>query len=435
MEFFFFILVTAILFIRPTDFIPGLEGFNLYLIAIVPCILLSWHKLIPQLRMPELRQRPVFVLALGILLVSIVSNVVYRNFETGLNFTGEFLKLLILYLLMLAHLDSPRRIKLFCRCLVVIILIPILLAVADYDGIMHISAFDAYYDTAAAAQGIEITERRLQGTGNFADPNDVCEVVNCALVFSLYGLLDRGGGVTRVVWLAPLALLGHALGLTHSRGGFLGAVVALMVLFQARFRGIKSLFLAGAAVALMFSLFSGRQTEISTSEGTGQDRIQLWNAGFTLFTRNPVSPLIGVGSNGFYENVGHVAHNAFIQTYVELGFLGGTLLFGQYYYCLTNLVKLGSRQITLPDPEMRRLHPSVLAALASFAASEMSLTHGLSLITYVMFGLATAFIRVADPRPPLPDVVLNRKTLKRIVVLSGLFLLSLYVFTKLALRT
>ena len=92
--------------------------------------------------------------------------------------------------------------------------------------------------------------------GIFGDPNDVCEILNCAMIFSLYGLLDRGGGLRRVLWLAPMALFGHALALTHSRGGFLGAVVGLMVLFRSRFRGTKSLVLAGAALALMFVLSS-----------------------------------------------------------------------------------------------------------------------------------------------------------------------------------
>ena len=56
---------------------------------------------------------------------------------------------------------------------------------------------------------------------------------------------------------------------------------------------------------------------------------------------------------------------------------------------------------------MRRLRPYILASLASFATSEMSLTNGFHVVTYVMFGLATAYIRLADPSPPLPDLVLN----------------------------
>ncbi len=425
MGFVLFILVVAIMFIRPNDIVPGLETVPLYLIAIVPCILLSWHKLIPQLTTAGLRERPVLVFGFGVLLVSIVSNVAYRQFELAFSFVTEFPKILIFYLLMLAHLDSPRRLKLFVGCLVVIILIPIVVVVLNFHGTITISGFKI------AVSG---DVRRLSGAGNFGDPNDICEILNCAMIFSLYGLLDRGGGVTRVLWLAPMALFGHALGLTGSRGGFLGAVVGLGVLFRSRYRGTKSLVLAGAVLALMFVLFAGRQTDLSTSEGTSQGRIQMWNTGFGLFLRSPVSPLIGIGMGQFAEYLGHVAHNTFVQTYVELGFLGGTCLFGQYFCCLANLAKLGSTKVSLPDPTMRRLQPFILAALASFTTSEMSLTNPFSLVTYVMFGLANAFIRLADPSPPLTDLLLNRKLFYRIIVLSGLFLLSLVVFTKLSVR-
>ncbi len=433
MGFVLFILVVAIMFIRPNDIVPGLETVPLYLIAIVPCILLSWHKLIPQLTTAGLRERPVLVFGFAILLVSIVSNVIYRQFEMAFSFVIEFPKILIFYLLMLAHLDSPRRLKLFVGCLVVIILIPIVVVVLDFYNYIYISSFRI----AAAKMGVDPVSGtpRLAGEGNFGDPNDICEILNCAMIFSLYRLLDRGGGLTRVLWLAPIALFGHALGLTQSRGGFLGGVVGLGVLFRSRYRGKKSLVLAGAAMALMFYLFGGgRQTDISTGEGTSQSRIQLWNAGFGLFLRSPVSPLIGIGIGQFAENAGHVAHNTFIQTYVELGFLGGTCLFGQYFYCLANLAKLGSTKVSLPDPTMRRLQPFILAALASFATSEMSLTNPFSLVTYVMFGLASAFIRLADPSPPLTDLLLTRKLFYRIIVLSGLFLLSLFVFTKIEVR-
>ncbi len=222
MDFALFILVTAILFIRPSDFIPGPEGANLYLIAIVPCIMLSWHKIVPQLTTAALRQSPLLVFGLGVLLVSVVSNLVYRQFQVGFDFVVAFGKILIFYVLMVAHVNSPSRLRLFLGYLVGIILIPIAVVVLNYHEYIYIESFKVLDD---AGSGV----RRLAGEGNFGDPNDICEIVNCAMIFSLYGLLDRGGGCTRVIWLAPLALFGHALALTHSRGGFLAAVVGVVV--------------------------------------------------------------------------------------------------------------------------------------------------------------------------------------------------------------
>jgi hypothetical protein len=423
LDFALFILVTAILFIRPTDFVPGLDEVPIYQIAIVPCILLSWHKLVPQLSPAALKERPVFVFGIGILVVSIISNLLRGKVETGSEVVVEYVKVLIFYLLMLAHLDSPGRLRLFGGCLVGIILVPITLAVLNYNGYINITSFKVLDDDGY---------RRLTATGNFGDPNDACEIINCAMLLSLPGLLARGGGPGRVLWLAPLGIFGYALKLTQSRGGFLGAAVGLVVLLRGRFRGMKSLVLVGAALGLLFLLIGGsRQTSLDTGEGTGQGRIQLWDAGFELMKR---SPLIGWGTGGFLENVKRVAHNAFVQTYTDLGFFGGTLFVGQYFYCLMNLAKLGSKRFTLPDPELRRLHPFFLALLAGFATSEMSVTNAFSPVNYTMFGLATAFIRLADPSPPLPDLVLSWTLVRRVILFSCLFLVALYIFIRMNLR-
>jgi hypothetical protein len=426
-DFALFLVVTAILFVRPSDFVPGLESVPLFLIAIVPCLLLSWHKLMPQLNPNALRERPVLLLGFGIVLAAVLSCVVYRQFEQLFKFVNGFSKTLLFYALMLAHLDSPRRLKLFAVGLVVMILIPTLIFVSNYHGLLHFESLKVMDDADAGV-------RRLNAEGTFGDPNDLCEVLNCGLIYSLSGLLDPLGGCLRVMWLGPLGFLGYALFLTRSRGGFLAAVVGLMVLLRSRFRGARFLVLSGVGLALMLVVFAGRQTSLSATEGTSQARIQLWSAGFSLFLRNPISPLIGVGNGAFLENVGHVAHNTFVQMYTELGFLGGTFLFGQYFWCLTNMVALGSQRLFLPDPQMRRLQPFVLASLASFTMSEMSLTNCTGMVTYVILGIPSVFIRLADPKPPLRDAVLNGRLFARIVWFSGLWLVALYLFTKLMVR-
>ncbi len=431
MEFALFILVTAILFIRPGDYVPGMQGIPLYLMAIVPCILLSWNKLAPQLSARGLRERPVFVFGLGLVVLAFFSSALEGRFAMGIGFATELLKILIFCLLMTAHLDSSARLKRFLGCLVVIIAVPVFLATIHYNGIVEIPAFKVTLDSPSEGGGEGPNTRRLGATGNFADPNDVCEIVNCAMIFSLYGLLNQRYAMARVPWLAPIALFGYALSLTRSRGGFLAAMVGLMMLFWSRFGTKKAVILAVLGVPLILVAFAGRQTSLSLNEGTGQGRIQLWEDAMEGLKQSPV---IGIGIGEFSRRGGFVAHNAFIQTFTELGILGGTLLFGQYFYCVMNLLNLGWRRATVSDPEMRRVQPFVLAAMASFATSEMSLTNPFSLVSYVMFGLSTACVRVADPWPPLPDLELNGRFVRRVVLFSGLFLLSLFVFIKVMVR-
>ena len=56
-------------------------------------------------------------------------------------------------------------------------------------------------------------------------------------------------------------------------------------------------------------------------------------------------------------NATDAADTALVQKYSEAGFLGGTFLFGQDLCCLTYLVKLGSKQVFLPELGVRRLQP------------------------------------------------------------------------------
>jgi O-antigen ligase len=176
----------------------------------------------------------------------------------------------------------------------------------------------------------------------------------------------------------------------------------------------------------MLLVFGGRQTSINTTEGSSQSRLQIWSVAFEMFRSSPV---IGTGIDRVFENTGHASHNALIRAWAELGFLGGAFLFGQYFYCLSNLVKLGPKHAVLADPELQRLHPFLLASLAGFAVSEMSLTNGFSLVTYVMLGLSTAFIRQAEASLPPGDLFLSRRLIVRTTIFSGLLLTVLYLFT------
>lgn len=326
MDFFLLILVSGVLIVRPTDFVPELEVVPLYQIFIVPCILLSWNRLLSRLSPNALREDPVVLLMVGILLVSLISNLAGGYIETAIDFGTEFVKIILFYLLLLGIVDSPARLRRYLACLVGFDLIPTILALLQYQGMINIPAF-----TALDENGV----LRLHATGNFGDPNDFCEILNTAALFSLYQLMEGNKGVSRFLWVAPVVVLGVALVLTKSRGGLLGASAGLFVMFMARYGVRKAVMVAALAVPIMLVIFSGRQTSLSTSEGTSQQRIQLWTSGFEMLRESPV---FGVGVNQFAKRVGYVAHNSFVHTFAELGLLGGTFFFGTYYYVIKRVV-------------------------------------------------------------------------------------------------
>jgi len=425
-DFIFLILTTAILYIRPTDFVPGLEAVNLYMIAIVGCILFSLDKLITQLSWDSLRKRPVGVFMAGILGVSILSNLVNGRFEQEVDFAVEYTKVMLFYFLLVGIVNSPARLRRYLVCLIIIDLVPTCLALLHWHGIINIPSFTAMEDGMREG-GQLVTIRRRVATGNFGDPNDFCELINPGLLFSVAGLLEPQRRIMRFVWLAPIGIFGQALLLTQSRGGFLGTLTGLLTVFWSRFGRRRALILMALAAPLLFFVAGQRMGAIETSEGTGQSRIQIWTVAIECIKQSPV---LGTGINGFNEISGRATHNAYLCSYAELGFLGGTFLFGSYYFTIAALVKLRLASATVRDKEVQRLRPYVLGALISYAVGEFSLTHPYHVPTSAMLGMATACINLGDPEGKIPGSVLTGQRFMHLLRVSALFLIALYVFVK-----
>jgi O-antigen ligase len=135
--------------------------------------------------------------------------------------------------------------------------------------------------------------------------------------------------------VVPIMILGTIL--AGSRGGTLGlAAVILLLLWRFRRKGITWLVLALvilAAVVMAPGEFWERTMTILhyQQDGSAMGRIQLWEAGFEMFTDHP---LTGIGQGNFewvspqYTNQryyqawlgkGFAAHNVFIQLLAEGG--------------------------------------------------------------------------------------------------------------------
>jgi O-antigen ligase len=248
------------------------------------------------------------------------------------------------------------------------------------------------------------------------------------MVICLYWLTNRG---TWLIWRLPslplLGLFGYALSLTQSRGGFIGLLAGLLVLFRAHFSWWKTIPLAAAVLPAMFFLFAGRQTNINMGgDDTMQERVQLWSEGIELFRQ---APFFGVGYREYAEQVGQVAHNSFVHCYAELGFFGGTLFVGAFFCALLALCRLG-RPREVADPGLTRLRPYLITIVAAYAAGMLSLSRGYVVPTYMVLGLATAYIRLASPYRSLPVLPFNGRLILGLILVSAASLVGIYVFVR-----
>jgi O-antigen ligase len=205
----------------------------------------------------------------------------------------------------------------------------------------------------------------------------------------------------------------------------------MMVLFQDRFGIRKAVMLAMFALPVMFTLFAGRQTDISLSQDTGQDRIQLWARGFTMLKR---SPIFGIGYGRYADEMGLVAHNSYVHAFTELGLLGGTLFVGAFYYAMSTLHRLGPSQDMIADRELARLRPYLLAIVAAYGAGMLTISRNYIVPTYMVIGLVTIYLRLVAANVPEAIPQFDVRLVQRFAVIGAAFLFAAEAFVRVFLR-
>jgi hypothetical protein len=340
----------------------------------------------------------------------------------------EYFKIVVYYLLLVGLVTTTDRLRRFLFWLAIFASVLALIAVLEYHDWIHLPTLKTLRAVEHdQASGRDIIVRRLQATGPFHDPNDFCVLLVVGIFLSLHGLTELRRAGARWLWLGPLAILIYALSLTQSRGGFLALLGGLFAFLLTRFGwratlGLGSLLLPGLFIAL-----AGRQTELSASTGTGQERIQIWSDGLLLFRDAPV---FGVGMNEFEVFVGHVAHNSYLQGFAELGLFGGALFLGAFFLAVANLSRTRRKGSAITDPELRRLHPYLTGAVAGYAVGMFTLTLNYIVPTYMILGLVSAWNRVSVTGPGAPPDPFDLRLVRRFATLALLYLVGLTVFVR-----
>jgi hypothetical protein len=442
--YFLFLLVNLVLFVRPAEIVPSLAQARIYELVILACFASSLLVVLEQFRIQSLIDSPITVFVLGLLPAAAISHLSHGYLGGALGSGQEFLKLVIYYLLLVGLVNTPGRLRHFMGWLLLLVLMLTTLSLLQYHGMVNIPSLTEMRSmTIDETTGVITYLRRLRSTGIFNDPNDLCLVLVLAMVIGLYRMVEpkdplrrrRGLGAFadnaffRVIfWMAPIGVFGYALALTRSRGGFLSMLMGILTMLMSRFGLRRTLPVAIVMLPVMLVLFGGRQTEISTGVDTGQERIQIWAQGLTLFKGAPV---FGIGMDQYEEEVRQVAHNSFLHAFTELGMLGGTLFIGAFLVAWRSLYKAGSPRVRILDVRMGRLRAYLLAAVTGYAVGILTLSRNYTVPTYLILGLAAAFLRVAPihPRSVIPR--LTGRLLLGLSVVGVLFIAGAYVFINL----
>jgi O-antigen ligase len=435
--FFLFLLVNAALFVRPADVVRDLQGWEIYQYLILACFAFSCPAVLASLSPSKLESRPIDLCVLGLLPALALSLLPRGNWAE----TGEgvffFFKVLVYYLLLVSLVTTPKRLRIFLASLAACATLTVLLSILDH----HKFGVDLPRAPIRDARGyLTIDPNRMYGPGIFSDPNDVCVLIVTALMIVLGRLADRRLGAGRWLWLIAVAIFGYGFYLTQSRGGLLALFGGLGAFIYLRFGWRNAILLGAVLFPGIVLLLGARQASVSLDAQTGQERLELWNAGLVMVRDNPA---FGVGWGHYSEQAGHVAHNSFMHAFGELGLLGGTLFLGAFWLALWGLFRLSLSSVaqrgqrlpcTILDDDLRQVYPYLVGAIVAYCTGMISLSLNVLVPTYGILALTTAFLGMARTQPDRPPLKFEIALPLKLVFLSVLYLALTFVFLRLTYR-
>jgi O-antigen ligase len=478
MDFIFFQIVQLILFLRPGDINPEWERIPLYEIFILGTLLFAGFGVFRQFLPPFIYQRPIPLLLGGLMIAAAISGTMMNDIYTGRTAAFEIAKISLYFVLVLAVINTPGRLKWFLILMIVNIVLLTVFAVLVYHEVLYIPAL-ARFDQGEwdPASNSYVKTPRLRSAGIYNDPNDLSLIISVGILLSMWAWENKRAGSLRHLWVLVLAFLTYGLYLTKSRGGVFAFGAGMIICLYVRY-GLKNALRVGLAlfipVAVMIFASRTQAVDLTNREDSAQSRILLWSEGMKMFTG---SPLWGNGFRTYVDEAGQVAHNSFLHLFAELGWLGGYCLVGIYFAAILGMWRLRVRpelhtaigphakakkksrppprwpqglvpsrsevQPSLPpvaalgapapavSPELIRVYPYLLGLLIAYAIGMMSLSRGYVPTTYIFPGLATAFM-IMLPGRELQALIprMRVRLLVDIAVLSVVFLVGMKIFVQ-----
>jgi putative inorganic carbon (HCO3(-)) transporter len=320
----FLLAFTAVVFFRPQDTIPALRVLHLAEVcAIGGLAALVFGRLSRGLSVSRTTPELIGVIGLGMIVLATAPFSVWFGGAVGV-FRELYSKVLLIFLLMVNVLTSPRRLERLTWLLVI---------AGAYIG------FRAVLDYGRGVNLIEYGRVRGSVGGIFKNPNDLALNMVALLPFALCSALRKGSAFRRLLSIGCAVCMLGAVVVSHSRSGTLGLVAALAVLGWYMLRQRPMLLLCtvlAAAPLATFTPASYWERLSSITDGSKDDtgsraaRERLLEESTQAFLENP---LTGVGAGQFknWNPQGRVepwreSHDVLLQVGAELG-IGGLAMF------------------------------------------------------------------------------------------------------------
>jgi putative inorganic carbon (HCO3(-)) transporter len=381
MTYYALLLFFLVEYVRPGNFVPGLDALKLNLLVPVTAIIGTFVRKSP-VSNRDLMNEPntiAMIAFLGVLCMSTLFAVVTSY---AFDVTKNVFAYMLIYLVLVRQLGDVARIKGVFATLI---------------GV-HVLAIGLSPDIFADSSG-----RASVNAGAFlGDGNDFALSVNIILPLCLFLLQESRKKLGQLLWLGTTILLLLAIVATKSRGGTIALVVVGLYFWMRSRRKLATAacVLAGAltvVVAAPPAYFSRMSTISDTEESSAQGRINAWKTAASMAADNP---LLGAGAGHFPSAYGArkggrwmTAHSIYFLLLGELGIPGISVLLFLIIYNLVGNRRL-QRDLKQFDPDRTltasNLLASTSAAMVAFAVAGTFLSAAYYPHLYVISGLAAA---------------------------------------------
>ena len=399
-DYLWLVAFTALLFFRPQDQIPGLEVLHLAeLTAIFGLAAMAVRRLDAGLPIVHVNPELVGVIALGGIIILSIPFSIWPGGSAKV-FTDIYVKIILIFALMMSTLTSPRRLQQMTWVMIV--------ASAYIGG-------RAIFDYTRGVNLVEGDRVRGAVGGMFENPNDLALNLVTFLAPTLFIIIQDRRLLRRLAASGFAVLMVGAIVCTKSRSGFLGLVAMGAVVAYYTIRARPGIVLAGLlacamAVPALPSSFGDRMDSIMNGEedtsGSREARLRLFDQGVQVFVDNP---LTGVGAGQFRNYIDptqtwekwRVTHDVWLQVASELGIFGlitfAFLVYRAYRGAFGALRLLHGRRrappVPLPKADRAILDENakaMTAALVGWTVCSLFASVAFNWTFYYVFALAVA---------------------------------------------
>jgi len=315
-----FLIWTFILIARPQDFFPFLLPVRIALMSTVLILVVSFlnKKIIFTSDIIKSSQVKKYFLFYCIMVVG-VPFAVHRGQSFNFIIFQYFINILYFYFF-IVYVDSTEKLEK--------ILFTICLSTFFYAGLclLNSGSFSGRFSY-----------------GTMYDPNDLAYFFVSLFPLSLYFFIEKKGGYKKIIASMTIVSSLVVIAMTGSRGGIIGLLIVLFLLFFTKFGLLRRLHKIILFIILIIAIgmnsekidlerYSsivdmGDDYNVTSEEG----RLAVWKRGIELTL---IHPITGVGVNCFGVALGNyraeigvipkwqTAHNSYILVLTELGILG-----------------------------------------------------------------------------------------------------------------